>query len=91
MPGPAGPPVQRNRKPRQGGSSGLGGEEEDSDQEQIYFYMPSLNTCSTPGFNTKWDPILIPAKELTDNAVQYLDLDLAPADTSFSDCPGTER
>ena len=92
MPGPAGPPVERNRKPRQvAGLSLPGEEEEDSDQEQIYFYMPSLNTCSTPGFNTKWDPILIPAKELTDNAVQYLDLDLAPADTSFSDCPGTER
>ena len=94
MAGSAGPPVERNRKPRQVGGLSLPGEEEeeeeDSDQEQIYFYMPSLNTCSTPGFNTKWDPILIPAKELTDNAVQYLDLDLAPADTSFSDCP-TER
>ena len=94
LPGLAGPPVERNRKPsRQLAGLSLPGEdeEEDSDQEQIYFYMPSLNTCSTPGFNTKWDPILIPAKELTDNAVQYLDLDLAPADTSFSDCPGTER
>ena len=78
----AGPPVERGRKPRQ---------EEESDQEQIYFYMPSLNTCSTPGFHTKWDPILIPAKELTENAVQYLDLDLAPGDTSFSDCPLTDR
>jgi len=78
----AGPPVERARKPRS---------EEESDQEQIYFYMPSLNTCSTPGFNTKWDPILIPAKELTENAVQYLDLDLAPADGSFTDCPLTDR
>ena len=97
MSGQAGPPVERNRKPRQVAGLVLPGEQqeeeegEDSDQEQIYFYMPSLNTCSTPGFNTKWDPILIPAKELTDNAVQYLDLDLAPVDTSFSDCPGTER
>lgn len=98
MAGSAGPPVERGRKPRQVTDTSntfpgfsMAGEEEDSEQEQIYFYMPSLNTCSTPGFNTKWDPILIPAKELTENAVQYLDLDLAPGDTSFSDLPMTDR
>ena len=37
----------------------------------------------------KWDPIIIPASELRDNAVQYLDLDLPVTDSSFVE-PGQQ-
>ena len=37
----------------------------------------------------KWDPIIIPASELRDNAVQYLDLDLPVTDSSFVE-PGNQ-
>jgi len=57
-----------------------------SSDEQIYFYMPSLQTQNMSG---KWDPIIIPASELRDNAVQYLDLDLPVTDSSFVE-PGNQ-
>ena len=71
-----------------GGSEG--GSLHGSSEEQIYFYMPSLNTAShlaTQG--GRWDPIMIPASELRDNAVQYLDLDLPPTDTSLVEAGGS--
>ena len=75
----------------EGASTGGGSEGSlhGSSEEQIYFYMPSLNTAShlaTPG--GRWDPIMIPASELHENAVQYLDLDLPPTDSSLIEVPG---
>ena len=72
------------------GGGSEGGSLHGSSEEQIYFYMPSLNTAShlaTPG--GRWDPIMIPASELRDNAVQYLDLDLPPTDTSLVEAGGS--
>ena len=60
---------------------GSGGSDVGSSDEQIYFYMPSIQT-SQPGLA----PIMIPASELRDNAVQYLDLDFPqPRDASLID------
>merc|ERR1712112_175080 len=53
-----------------------------SSDEQIYFYMPSIQTQNMTS-GGRWDPIIIPASELRDNAVQYLDLDLPVTDSSF--------
>jgi len=116
---PAGPPVERYRKPRgfeicgtypgvsnstplgnippgmvipgtcnnmdrdawEEGSMSEGGSRRNSSDEQIYFYMPSLQQ-STGG---KWDPLMIPAHDMRDQAVQYLDLDLPITDTSIGD------
>jgi len=116
---PAGPPVERNRKPRgfemcgtypgvvssviplgnippglvipgqhnmerdtwEEGSQSEGGSRRNSSDEQIYFYMPSLQQ-STGG---KWDPLMIPAQDMRDQAVQYLDLDLPVTDTSMGE------
>lgn len=50
------------------------GEEE---EEQIFFYMPSLQQ-STGG---KWDPLMIPAIDVLEQQVQYLDLDLPGSQT----------
>ena len=50
-----------------------------SSDEQIYFYMPSIQT------NDGMAPIMIPASELRDNAVQYLDLDFPATDSSLVD------
>eukprot|EP00092_Neocalanus_flemingeri_P038986 GFUD01042440.1.p1 GENE.GFUD01042440.1~~GFUD01042440.1.p1 ORF type:complete len:583 (+),score=143.25 GFUD01042440.1:110-1750(+) len=61
------------------GSQSEGGSRRNSSDEQIYFYMPSLQQ-STGG---KWDPLMIPAHDMRDQAVQYLDLDLPIPDTSM--------
>ena len=58
-----------------------------SSEEQIYFYMPSLGTSGNAG-DGSWNPIMIPASELHENAVQYLDLDLPPTDSSLIEVPG---
>jgi len=63
------------------GSQSEGGSRRNSSDEQIYFYMPSLQQ-STGG---KWDPLMIPAHDMRDQAVQYLDLDLPMIDPSFSE------
>ena len=63
------------------GSHSEGGSRRNSSDEQIYFYMPSLQQ-STGG---KWDPLMIPAHDMRDQAVQYLDLDLPVTDTSLSE------
>jgi len=63
------------------GSMSEGGSRRNSSDEQIYFYMPSLQQ-STGG---KWDPLMIPAHDMRDQAVQYLDLDLPITDTSIGD------
>jgi len=67
------------------GSQSEGGSRRNSSDEQIYFYMPSLQQ-STGG---RWDPLMIPAQDMRDQAVQYLDLDLPITDTSLSE--GVER
>ena len=94
-----GPPVERSRKPSRimtesstypghhgmsiPGEDGSGGSEAGSitgsSDEQIYFYMPSIQT------NDGLAPIMIPASELRDNAVQYLDLDFPATDSSLVD------
>jgi len=53
------------------------GSRRNSEDEQIYFYMPPLHNSNTLG--GKWDPIMIPAQEMLDQSVQYLDLDLPTA------------
>lgn len=63
------------------GSQSEGGSRRNSSDEQIYFYMPSLQQ-STGG---KWDPLMIPAQDMRDQAVQYLDLDLPMTDTSLGE------
>lgn len=63
------------------GSMSEGGSRRNSSDEQIYFYMPSLQQ-STGG---KWDPLMIPAHDMRDQAVQYLDLDLPITDTSIGE------
>ena len=83
---PPGMSIPGHRDTWEEGSNGSeGGSVRCSSDEQIYFYMPSLNTQSYVGSNGRWDPILIPASELQNNAVQYLDLDLPVTDTSFND------
>ena len=62
-------------------SNSEGGSRRNSSDEQIYFYMPSLQQ-STGG---KWDPLMIPAHDMRDQAVQYLDLDLPVTDTSLGE------
>merc|ERR1719348_1284677 len=66
-----------------------GGSLRGSSDEQIYFYMPSIQTQNmTSGPGGRWDPIMIPASELRDNAVQYLDLDLPATDSSLLETSG---
>lgn len=48
---------------------------DDSEEEQIFFYMPSLQQ-SVGG---RWDPLMIPATDV-EQQVQYLDLDLPDSD-----------
>jgi len=67
------------------GSQSEGGSRRNSSDEQIYFYMPSLQQ-STGG---RWDPLMIPAQDMRDQAVQYLDLDLPITDTSLGE--GVDR
>merc|ERR1719232_199391 len=59
-----------------------------SSEEQIYFYMPSLGQQAATATDGSWNPIMIPASELHENAVEYLDLDLPPTDSSLVDVPG---
>lgn len=59
-----------------------------SSEEQIYFYMPSLGTQAAHATDGSWNPIMIPASELHENAVEYLDLDLPPTDSSLIEVPG---
>merc|ERR1711874_410930 len=68
-------PMRRSSDSDNDGSGSEPGSRRHSEDEQIYFYMPSL-------YNTlggKWDPIMIPAQEMLDQSVQYLDLDLPAA------------
>ena len=67
-------PGQENCGWTEQGSDSDGCSRPNSSDEQIYFYMPSLQQSSVAG---RWDPLLIPAQDMDrDNAVQYLDLDL---------------
>ena len=59
-----------------------------SSEEQIYFYMPSLGTQASHATDGSWNPIMIPASELHENAVEYLDLDLPTTDSSLIEAPG---
>ena len=70
-----------------GSNSPDNGSRRNSLDEQIYFYMPSLGTSGNAG-DGSWNPIMIPASELHENAVQYLDLDLPPTDSSLIEVPG---
>lgn len=49
------------------------------EEEQIYYYMPSLQHCQ--GGGGRWDPLMIPAQEMLDSKIQYLDLDLPAANS----------
>jgi len=69
------------------GSQSEGGSRRNSSDEQIYFYMPSLQQ-STGG---KWDPLMIPAHDMRDQAVQYLDLDLPIGEPSMEEVERINR
>lgn len=80
--------MRRNSDSDNDGSHSDNGSRRNSSDEQIFFYMPSLQQSTLGG---KWDPFMIPAQEMIDQSVQYLDLDLPETSNQESGVSGAPQ